>query len=111
MAEHHPEPMLIPIPAEFPVTWEDPGDEHLPLMYDRLHTPNPVTPLTASMHERYFAAGSTKGFERAVSHSDGTSVGSTRTTTLPSSQRFLRSRWRPQALTPRPRLRRSRDFR
>ena len=65
MAEHHPESMLIPIPPEFPVTWEDPGDEHLPLMRDRQHSPNPVTPLTASLHKKYFAAGSTKGFERA----------------------------------------------
>ena len=65
MAEHHPEPTLIPIPPDFPVTWVDPGDEHLPFMLDRLHTPSPVTPLTGSLHEVYFSQGASKGFESA----------------------------------------------
>ena len=34
MAEHHPEPKLIPNSPEFPVTWTDPKDEKLPLVQD-----------------------------------------------------------------------------
>jgi|AP95_1055475.scaffolds.fasta_scaffold11116_3 hypothetical protein len=35
MAEHHPEPKPIPTPDNFPITWDDPADAHLPLNQDR----------------------------------------------------------------------------
>ena len=32
-------------PPNFPVTWEQPGDEHVTWLLDRVHFPDPVTPL------------------------------------------------------------------
>lgn len=58
-------PTPVPIPPNFPVKWANPGDEHMPWLRDRQHSPSPVTPLTASLHEVHFARGSSKGFERA----------------------------------------------
>ena len=58
MAGHHPEPKLIPIPPEFPVIWADPEDEQLPLVQDRSHTPNPITPLAGWMCEKHASKGS-----------------------------------------------------
>jgi hypothetical protein len=46
MAEHHPEPKPIPTPDNFPITWDDPADAHLPLNQDRQHAPSPLTPLS-----------------------------------------------------------------
>ncbi|MBT3994474.1 MAG: hypothetical protein HOF01_01630 [Chloroflexi bacterium] len=45
MTDHHPEPKPYELPANFPVTWDDPGDSHLPLDQDRQHAPTPITPL------------------------------------------------------------------
>lgn len=65
MSEQHPEPKPFPIPPDFPITWKYEQDAEMPWMYDRLHTPNPVKPLTGSLHEIHFARGSSKGFKRA----------------------------------------------
>jgi hypothetical protein len=37
MADHHPEPQPIPAPANFPITWDNPADAHLPLNQDKQH--------------------------------------------------------------------------
>ncbi len=58
-------PTPFPVPPEFPVTWKQDDDSKMPWMRDRQHSPLPVTPLTASLHEVYFARGCSKGFERA----------------------------------------------
>jgi len=65
MAEHHPEPTLIPIPPEFPVTWANPEDENLPLVQDRQHAHNPVTPLTGWIWEKHASKVSSAGFAAA----------------------------------------------
>ena len=55
MSEQHPEPKPFPISPDFPITWKYEQDAEMPWMYDRLHTPNPVKPLTGSLHEIHFA--------------------------------------------------------
>ena len=47
----------IPIPPDFPVTWERPEDERLLWRADRMHFPEPVTPLMA-IFTRAFNGGS-----------------------------------------------------
>ena len=42
-------PVLIPVPANFPVTWADPDDERKFWNQDRSHAPNPLTPLDADL--------------------------------------------------------------
>ena len=48
---------LIPVPPDFPVNWEDPVDAHLCWTQDRLHFPDPVTPLDFSIIEQVMDAG------------------------------------------------------
>jgi len=62
MSAHHPEPTVVPIPDNFPVTWDDPGDSHLPLMQDRMHAPNPITPLTGWLVAGHGGDGIIAGF-------------------------------------------------
>ncbi len=40
-----PEPTPIPIPPDFPVTWENPDDAHIFWQHDRMHFPDPALPL------------------------------------------------------------------
>ena len=42
-------PVLIPVPANFPVTWSDPDDERKFWTQDRSHAPNPLTPLDSDL--------------------------------------------------------------
>ena len=49
----------IAIPADFPVTWPRPGDAERFWAQDRLHYPDPVTPLEFSMIEDAVDAGIT----------------------------------------------------
>jgi phosphohistidine swiveling domain-containing protein len=49
----------IAIPADFPVTWPQEGDAELFWAQDRLHYPDPVTPLEFSMIEGAVDAGIT----------------------------------------------------
>jgi pyruvate,water dikinase len=52
----------LPVPADFPITWEHPDDERAFWMQDLMHNPTPVTPLTASIEGPAF----TVGMERAL---------------------------------------------
>ncbi|MBI2502035.1 MAG: hypothetical protein HYW07_02240 [Candidatus Latescibacteria bacterium] len=51
MTAAQPQPVLVPIPADFPVQWEHPGDERLPWVQDRMHSPDPLTPLERSFFD------------------------------------------------------------
>ena len=61
MAEHHPEPKPIPTPDNFPITWDDPADAHLPLNQDRQHAPTPLTPLSGWLAQYHWAPGASVG--------------------------------------------------
>jgi len=61
MAEHHPEPKPIPTPDNFPITWDDPADAHLPLNQDRQHAPSPLTPLSGWLAVEHWGPGSSAG--------------------------------------------------
>jgi pyruvate,water dikinase len=63
MAEHHPEPQPIPAPDNFPITWDDPADAHLPLNQDRQHAPLPLTPLSGWLADNHWGRGSTAGMD------------------------------------------------
>jgi pyruvate,water dikinase len=47
----------LPVPEDFPVVWPDPADEARLWMRDRMHWPDPVTPLAFSVMEAAFPAG------------------------------------------------------
>jgi len=53
-------PSSIPLPPDFPVTWEHPGDEMLFWTPDSMHFPEPVTPLVDIWIQAY-----NEGFYRA----------------------------------------------
>lgn len=57
----HPQPVRIPEPPDFPVTWESPGDERLPWIQDRMHNPDPVLPLEEAFWKAVY-----EGFNRAT---------------------------------------------
>ena len=100
MAEHHPEPTPIPLPPDFPVTWADPGDSHLPLMQDRQHAPSPITPLSGWVTENYWGKGASAGLAAA---GQPISALIRRVTSSPSSLPFRRRRWRkPDNMRKRP---------
>ena len=42
---HQPTSSSIPAPSNFPVTWESPEDEALFWTLNRMHTPDPITPM------------------------------------------------------------------
>ena len=45
MADHHagpPEPRVIPVTSEFPVSWDVPQDHHMPWEFDPMHFCNPL---------------------------------------------------------------------
>ena len=63
MAEHHPEPKPYPVPDNFPVTWDDPADAHLPLDQDRQHAPTPITPLSGWLAHNYWGPGASDGLK------------------------------------------------
>ena len=58
-------PAPIPVPPDFPVTWERPEDELLSWQQDRMHFPEPSTPLMEA-----FLRSFNDGFERASKASD-----------------------------------------
>ncbi len=42
--QHGPAPgEQMPVPPDFPVVWENPGDEQLFWMHDAMHFPDPLT--------------------------------------------------------------------
>ncbi|MEX0782666.1 MAG: PEP-utilizing enzyme [Dehalococcoidia bacterium] len=56
-------PTPLPIPADFPIAWQKPGDEQLPWFQDLMHNPMPVTPLTASIDTDAFSTGASRGLD------------------------------------------------
>jgi pyruvate,water dikinase len=54
---------VIPLPDDFPVTWEPPEDERRFWFWDQMHHPHAVTPLTASLDGVAFAEGIGKACE------------------------------------------------
>ena len=42
-------PAAIALPPTFPVTWDDPDDAQLFWMQERMHFPEPTTPMTESV--------------------------------------------------------------
>ena len=42
----HPAVAPLPAPANFPVTWEHPDDVRLFWALDRMHCPEPITPMS-----------------------------------------------------------------
>lgn len=57
MTEHQPTDSaasrLIPIPADFPVVWEKPGDELLFWKADRMHFAEPMSPMSEFFREAF----------------------------------------------------------
>ena len=51
------ESSVLPVPADFPVEWDDPADEQLFWFQDNLHFPLPQTPLNSTMFQPAFAIG------------------------------------------------------
>jgi hypothetical protein len=62
MSQHH-EPQRVPLPDNFPVSWDPPEWEHLPWMQDKMHGPAPITPLTGWIAEGPWSAGSSTGIQ------------------------------------------------
>ena len=54
----------IPIPQEFPVTWEDERDRTLLWRWDDIHSPLPASPMTVSIWAESIAHGSAKAAQR-----------------------------------------------
>src|SRR5579859_3034111 len=50
----------LPAPSDFPVTWEEPEEARLSWRTDRLHRPDPYTPLAHSLQPRLQIAGRNK---------------------------------------------------
>ena len=65
MSDHHPEPKPYALPDNFPVSWDDPGDAHLPLDQDRQHAPTPITPLAGWLAHHYWGKGASAGLKGA----------------------------------------------
>ncbi len=61
----HPEPTVIPLPDNFPIMWEPPEAIHAPWKQDRMHAPEPITPLCGWMGASPCSRGSTEGFQVA----------------------------------------------
>ncbi len=59
-------PTPLPVPADFPVTWQLPGDEHFFWFQDVMHFPMPLTPLTASLQLPAFSTGATRGLQHLM---------------------------------------------
>ncbi len=62
IAEDLPLPKSLPIPDNFPITWDNPEDAKLYWSFDRMHWPTPITPMTGQYLEYIFA----DGFNRAL---------------------------------------------
>jgi pyruvate,water dikinase len=57
-------PQPIETPAEFPVTWEQPGQEMLNWTRDKAHAPHPMAPLEYDLMFGSFMRGMTHAFEK-----------------------------------------------
>lgn len=65
MADQHAAPKPYETPDNFPVTWDDPADAHLPLDQDRQHAPTPITPLSGWLAQHYWGKGASAGLANA----------------------------------------------
>src|SRR5262245_8181404 len=59
-----PAPAPVRVPPDFPVTWESPEAERLFWTIDRVHFPDPLTPLEYDVFTDCFERGFNPGFER-----------------------------------------------
>jgi len=57
-------PQPLPIPDDFPVTWDRPGDEQLFWAQDVMHQPYPITPLNETLHQPAFSEGASRAVAR-----------------------------------------------
>ena len=54
----------LPTPPDFPVSWERPGDERLFWTHDRMHFPDPITPMADSFVHVFIEEGFGAAFAR-----------------------------------------------
>lgn len=57
------EPTPIVAPPEFPVTWEEPGDEHRLWTRETMHAPGQINAMDVSIARRWIANGMNPAFE------------------------------------------------
>ena len=55
-----PAPVVIPLPENFPITWDPPEFQHLPFQQDRQHVPLPMTHMSAWFAANGFAVGASR---------------------------------------------------
>ena len=65
MAHDHPEPKPFPVSPDFIVDWPNPEDSRKPWMYDRMHAPEPITPMTGWISANPWTEGTARGFKNA----------------------------------------------
>jgi len=65
MAHEHPEPKPFPISPDFAVDWPNPEDSHKPWMFDMMHAPEPITPMTGWISANPWTEGTARGFKNA----------------------------------------------
>ncbi len=57
-----PEPKVLPIPPDFPVTWSDPEEQRLPWQMDPMHFPDPMQRLEGELWCGIYEAGMSPAF-------------------------------------------------
>lgn len=50
--------------SDFPIRWEQPGDERQPWFQDVMHNPLPITPLTATLFQPSFSEGASRAISK-----------------------------------------------
>ena len=65
MAHERPEPKPFPVSPDFIVDWPNPEDSHKPWMYDKMHAPEPITPMTGWISANPWTEGTAIGFKNA----------------------------------------------
>ena len=65
LAHDHPEPKPYPVSPDFIVDWPVPEDFHKRRMYDRMHAPEPTTPMTGWISANPWTEGTARGFKNA----------------------------------------------
>ncbi|MEE8338018.1 MAG: PEP-utilizing enzyme [Dehalococcoidia bacterium] len=58
------QPALLPVPPDFAFEWANDGDEQFFWMQDRMHLPNALTPLDASMVQASFSVGASNAIAK-----------------------------------------------
>ena len=57
-----PAPQIVPIPADFPVSWDNPEDERLPWQFDPMHFPEPMPRLEGELYSAIYETGMSPAF-------------------------------------------------